>query len=214
MRASSLGALTLLLLLVGIASAARAAGEAEGQPPQGIRRVVFVGDSITYAGQYINYIEAYLRIKNPQLRCEFLDLGLPSETVSGLSEPGHAGGQFPRPELRERLDRVLDQTRPGLVVACYGMNDGIYYPFSEERFAKFQEGMKDLRTSGPAEASESCISRPLYSTRCRSRCGPCPGAWRSTLSHSRAMTRSSTAIRNGCWPSGAAGGMSSTCTGL
>ena len=123
------------------------AGAAEGQPLQGIRRVVFLGDSITYAGQYINFLEAYLRIKNPQLRCEFLDLGLPSETVSGLSEPGHAGGQFPRPELRERLDRVLDQTRPGLVVACYGMNDGIYYPFSEERFAKFQEGMKDLRTS-------------------------------------------------------------------
>ena len=146
MRASSLEALALLLCWW--ASRVRPGPERQrASRLQGIRRVVFLGDSITYAGQYIDYIEAYLRIKNPQLRCEFLDLGLPSETVSGLSEPGHAGGQFPRPELRERLDRVLDQTRPGLVVACYGMNDGIYYPFSEERFAKFQEGMNDLRTS-------------------------------------------------------------------
>jgi lysophospholipase L1-like esterase len=141
MRASSLKALAFLSLLAGSGAAAAV----EGQPLQGIHRVVFVGDCITYAGQYVDFLEAYLRIKYPQLRCEFLDLGLPSETVSGLSEPGHAGGQFPRPELRERLDRVLDQTKPGLVVACYGMNDGIYYPFSQARFEKFQEGMRDLR---------------------------------------------------------------------
>jgi lysophospholipase L1-like esterase len=141
MRVSSFKAFVFVLLMAGRSSAV--AGE--GQPLQGVRRVVFVGDSITYAGQYIDFLEAYLRIGDPQLRSEFLNLGLPSETVSGLSEPGHAGGQFPRPELRERLDRVLEQTRPGLVVACYGMNDGIYYPFSEARFAKFQEGMRDLR---------------------------------------------------------------------
>ena len=123
--------------------------------------MVFLGDSITYAGQYIDFLEAYLRIKNPQLRCEFLDLGLPSETVSGLSEPGMRGA-IPASRLRERLDRVLDQTRPGLVVACYGMNDGIYYPFSEERFAKFQEGMKTCGRARPAEAPESCMTPPVF----------------------------------------------------
>jgi hypothetical protein len=79
---------------------------ADERPLAGVRRVVFLGDSITYAGQYIEFLEAYLRVKDPTLRCEFLDLGLPSETVSGLTEPGHAGGQFPRPDLHERLDRV------------------------------------------------------------------------------------------------------------
>jgi lysophospholipase L1-like esterase len=105
---------------------------------------VFLGDSITYSGQYVEYVEAVLRARDPALRCEFLNLGLPSETASGLSEPGHAGGRFPRPDLHERLDRVLRLTRPGLVVACYGMNDGIYHPFSDERFRKFQDGMRFL----------------------------------------------------------------------
>ncbi|MEO8426168.1 MAG: GDSL-type esterase/lipase family protein [Verrucomicrobiota bacterium] len=111
----------------------------------GVRRVVFLGDSITYSGQYIEYLEAYTVSRFPERRIEFLNLGLPSETVSGLSEPGHAGGQFPRPGLHERLARVLAQTKPDLVVACYGMNDGIYYPFGEERFQKFQDGIRRLR---------------------------------------------------------------------
>ncbi|MEI2725571.1 MAG: hypothetical protein V9H26_19255 [Verrucomicrobiota bacterium] len=49
-------------------------------------------------------------------------------------------GQFPRPDLHERLGRVLEKTKPDQVVACYGMNDGIYLPFSEERFAEVSSG--------------------------------------------------------------------------
>src|ERR1700760_3309515 len=118
---------------------------ADESPLKGVRRVVFLGDSITYSGQYIEFLETAMRLNDPTLRCEFLDLGLPSETVSGLSEPGHAGGQFPRPVLSERLDRGLEKTKPNLIVACYGMNDGIYHPYSDERFRKFQEGMQSLR---------------------------------------------------------------------
>lgn len=119
--------------------------EAADPPLKGVRRVLFLGDSITYAGQYVEYVEAYLRAKDPDLRVEFLDLGLPSETVSGLSEPGHANGAFLRPTLHERLDRVLALTKPDLIVACYGMNDGMYYPFAEDRFAAFQKGILLLR---------------------------------------------------------------------
>jgi lysophospholipase L1-like esterase/pimeloyl-ACP methyl ester carboxylesterase len=108
------------------------------------RRVLFLGDSITYSGEYVEFVEAYVRMAAPHSTCEFINLGLPSETVSGLSEPGHAGGAFPRPDLHERLARALDKTRPDLIFACYGMNDGIYYPFSNERFEKFQQGMRDL----------------------------------------------------------------------
>lgn len=108
------------------------------------RRVVFLGDSITYGGEYVELVETYVRTHFPNANLEFINLGLPSETVSGLSEPGHAGGAFPRPDLHERLGRVLQQSRPDLVVACYGMNDGIYYPFGEERFQKFQSGVRRL----------------------------------------------------------------------
>jgi hypothetical protein len=75
---------------------------------------------------------------------------LPIETVSGLSEPGHAGGAFPRPDLHERLGRLLEKAKPGLIVACYGMNDGIYYPFGEERFQKFEDGIRRLRERAAA----------------------------------------------------------------
>jgi len=105
------------------------------------QRVVFLGDSITFAGMYIQQVDAYLATRFPDQRFELLNLGLPSETVSGLSEPDHP---YPRPSVHERLERVLASTKPDLVVACYGMNDGIYYPFSEERFAAYQAGVRKL----------------------------------------------------------------------
>lgn len=109
------------------------------------RRVVVLGDSITYAGGWVELVEAWLHLNFPESPVQFLNLGLPSETVSGLSEPGHAGGSFPRPGLLERLERVLEKTKPDLIIACYGMNDGIYYPFGEERFQKFRQGIRRLR---------------------------------------------------------------------
>jgi lysophospholipase L1-like esterase/pimeloyl-ACP methyl ester carboxylesterase len=110
------------------------------------KRVLFLGDSITQGGGYIEFIEAALIAQHPESKYEIIPLGLSSETVSGLSEDGHAGGAFPRPDLHERLDRALEKVKPQLVFACYGMNDGIYYPLAPERMKAFQEGMKKLHT--------------------------------------------------------------------
>jgi lysophospholipase L1-like esterase len=145
-----------------IVLAASALTRAE-EPLRGVHKVVFLGDSITYSGQYIADIEATLRLRDPSFRCEFINLGLPSETVSGLTEPGHAGGAFPRPDVHERLERVLDRTKPDLVVACYGMNDGIYYPFGEERFAKYREGMTLLRARAKAAGAKVLhVTPPVF----------------------------------------------------
>lgn len=116
-------------------------------------RIVFLGDSITADGKYIEYAETII-LATTDKRPEIIDLGLSSETVSGLSEAGHAGGQFPRPDLHERLDRALAKTKPNLIVACYGMNDGIYFPFKDTRFAKYTDGIKLLRTKAKAAGAE------------------------------------------------------------
>jgi len=107
-------------------------------------RVVFIGDSITYAGSYIDDIEAYVLTRDTNSSITFLNLGQSSETVSGLSEEGHAGGKYVRPDAHTRIEAVLEKTKPDLVVADYGMNDGIYQPFSEEHFQKFTDGMEWL----------------------------------------------------------------------
>lgn len=108
------------------------------------RRVVVLGDSITYNGKWLDFVETWLRLEFPDAPVEILNLGLPSETASGLSEPGHAGGAFPRPDVHERLERVIARTRPDLILACYGMNDGIYFPQNDERMKKYQEGIQRL----------------------------------------------------------------------
>ncbi len=127
--------LSLLLSLLALALHAEL-------PPE--KRILFLGDSITQGGAYVEFIEAALIARHPDSDKQIIPLGLSSETVSGLSEEGHAGGKFPRPDLHERLDRALEKTRPQLVFACYGMNDGIYYPLGEERFQAFKNGMKKL----------------------------------------------------------------------
>ncbi len=124
------------------------------------KRILFLGDSITYSGHYITLLETAIRLQHPEREIELLNLGLPSETVSGLSEPGHAGGQFPRPDLHERLTRVLEQVRPELVVACYGMNDGIYHPLSEERFAAYRDGIERLRAAVLERGGELLLLTP------------------------------------------------------
>lgn len=108
------------------------------------RRVVFLGDSITQAGGYVAFTTYYLEKEYPDKSFDVLSLGLASETLSGLSEKGHAGGKFPRPCLSERLGRVLEKARPEVVFACYGMNDGIYQPLDRDRFAAFRTGVTDL----------------------------------------------------------------------
>lgn len=108
------------------------------------RRVLWLGDSITQNGEYVSFVEYYLTKLFPAEHVDFISVGLSSETVSGLSEADHP---FPRPDVRERLQRALTAVNPATVVACYGMNDGIYAPPSPEREAAFQDGMFRLATA-------------------------------------------------------------------
>jgi lysophospholipase L1-like esterase len=108
---------------------------------QKVKKILFLGNSITYQGNYITDIETYYITHFPKQQFEFINVGLPSETVSGLSEPNHADGRFPRPDLHERLERILELIQPDIVFACYGMNDGIYLPLDQQRFQQFRDGI-------------------------------------------------------------------------
>jgi lysophospholipase L1-like esterase len=103
--------------------------------------IVFVGDSITAAGHYVRYVEAYLRTRFPERSFRIVAAGRRSETLSGLTEPQHPG---PRPTLFARFDSDVVPHAPTWVVASYGMNDGIYHPFSDERFGCYQQGVGQL----------------------------------------------------------------------
>ena len=128
----------LAILALTVSNSVRAA---DLSFPLKARRLLFIGDSITYAGGYVAHIETQLRLQGVEPLPEIIGIGLPSETCTGLSEPDHP---FPRPDVHERLERALTKLKPDAVVACYGMNDGIYYPFSEERFQAYQDGINLL----------------------------------------------------------------------
>jgi lysophospholipase L1-like esterase len=123
----------------------------------GKKTIVFLGDSNTFAGTFVAYVEAVIRQDHGKQDVEFLNLGLPSETVSGLSEPDHP---FPRPNVHERLNRVLAKLKPDLVVAGYGINDGIYYPYSDERFNAYKNGIDLLIKKVKESGSEIVLLTP------------------------------------------------------
>ena len=124
------------------------------------RKIVFLGDSITYGGEYVVFFERWLTVNHPELNLEILNQGIPSETVSGLSEPGHLKHGFPRPEVHERLDRTLKALKPDLVIACYGINCGIYMPLDEERFTKYKQGILRLKKKAEDSGAEIVFMTP------------------------------------------------------
>lgn len=128
------------------------------------KRIMFLGDSITSSGQYVADFESWLRTKLPADQMPvIINAGLSSETVSGLSEDGHAGGRFPRPDVAERIDRVIETVQPDLVFVCYGMNCGVYKPISPERLKAYQDGMLALRKKLTAAGARIIhVTPPTY----------------------------------------------------
>jgi lysophospholipase L1-like esterase len=128
------------------------------------KRIVVLGDSITQGGTYVSFMDYFLQKSRPALRYEIYPLGLSSETLSGLSEVGHAGGKFPRPCLFERLGRTLEKVKPEVVFACYGINDGIYQPLDAARFKAFQDGVNKLLDQCQAAGVKQVflVTPPIY----------------------------------------------------
>ena len=154
-----------LLGLVGIVSCLAASPaelkDGESNPQtflESSAKVLFLGDSNTNAGTYINMLEAhFLQEERTLAGMEWINLGLSSETCSGLTEPPHP---FPRPNVHERLDRALEKIKADVIVACYGMNDGIYHPFDQGRFEAYQKGITTLVTKAKATGAYVILLTP------------------------------------------------------
>ncbi|MEX2670553.1 MAG: GDSL-type esterase/lipase family protein [Phycisphaeraceae bacterium] len=122
----------------------------------GGERVLILGDSISQNGQYVHYLDGYLQTRFPEDRIELINVGLSSETASGLSEPNHPGR---RPHVHDRVDTALRTAQPDVVMVMYGMNDGIYMPFDPERFAAYRAGMRHV-----IDRIEQAGARPILLT--------------------------------------------------
>ncbi|MCF7847882.1 MAG: hypothetical protein K9M45_03440 [Kiritimatiellales bacterium] len=152
-------AVLVVLLLSGLAAHAK-------------ERWLFLGDSITMGGRYVDYVETWFLLNEADAP-EIIDLGLGSETVSGLSEPEHP---FPRPCVHTRLKKVLERVKPDLVIACYGMNCGIYHPFSQERFSAYKSGIiKLIADSKAIGANVILLTPPPFAGRVKPRNPPAAG---------------------------------------
>lgn len=144
-------ALVLLLACVGARDATAAVDDVLMKG-----RVLILGDSITHAGGWVTNLTRQLARHHGKLP-DIIAIGLASETASGLSEKDHP---FPRPCVHERLGRALERIKPQVVVACYGMNDGIYWPLDDSRMQAFQQGIGRLISDCRAAGAQVVLLTP------------------------------------------------------
>lgn len=114
-----------------------------------------LGDSISDDGRYAALVDMQLRLERKGVT--LINAGVSSETASGLSEPDHP---FPRPCVLGRLTRALELTQPDWVYAMYGINDGIYYPYSADRAEAYLAGLTALARGVHACGARLALGTP------------------------------------------------------
>jgi len=122
-------------------------------------RVMLLGDSITDDGRYISLSETWLRLYRPDAQITLYNYGLSSETAAGIREAQPY--LPPRPCAMQRLKLSLEVCRPNVVVVCYGMNDGVYAPYCEERFRAYQDGIRQIISAVRAATARVVLATSL-----------------------------------------------------
>ncbi|WP_145048833.1 SGNH/GDSL hydrolase family protein [Lignipirellula cremea] len=126
----------LLALLVAGSSGVSRAGEPALQLKKG-ERIVFLGDSITQAGDRSD--KGYVRLIRQELAEKYPDLGI--EVIGA----GISGNKVP--DLQRRLERDVTSKKPTIVFIYIGINDvwhGEKDPARGTTPEAFESGLKDV----------------------------------------------------------------------
>ncbi|MFY0599748.1 MAG: SGNH/GDSL hydrolase family protein [Cyclobacteriaceae bacterium] len=120
-------------------------------------KIAFIGDSITQAGGYIELLRSFIAKRYPDKKVELINLGLSGETITGLTEESHPG---PRPYLFDRLESLLDEHKPDVAFYCYGINCGIYQPFSQDTMDRYKQGFERIEKETTSRNIELVLMTP------------------------------------------------------
>ncbi len=103
------------------------------------QNIAIIGDSITVIGHYIGYMKNYFDSRYQGHGIVLSSYGRSGETLSGLCETDRP---TPRGCFFDRADEVLPFIQHSdLILFCYGMNDGIYEPYTETHMEAYKNGV-------------------------------------------------------------------------
>lgn len=97
--------------------------------------VVMIGDSITEQHLYSNYVEMWTVTRFPNWKLTFRNTG-----IGGDTSPG-GNGRFERDVLRYK---------PTAMTVDFGMNDGGYGGFTEQRYNPYMKGLQGMADQATA----------------------------------------------------------------
>ncbi len=126
------------------------------------KRIVFVGDSITQSSHYVIDIKCWLLVNG--IKADVISLGLASETATELTKEENAehlqAHGFGYPWVGMRFARILAETKPDMLVICYGMNDSGGLPEGKPGTERYGQAITKLRQ----EALDAGVERVLVCT--------------------------------------------------
>ena len=104
--------------------------------------VAVIGDSITEQKLYSLNIESYLLMCQPKKGLSATKFGWGGETADGFSK---------------RMANDCLRFKPVVATTCFGMNDGNYHPFEQQRFEAYQAGVRRLIDRARDEAGARLV---------------------------------------------------------
>lgn len=112
-------------------------------------RLVFLGDSITHAGFYVEPIESMLWCLHPELELEFFNAGVSGDVAA---------------QAAERLEAEVIAQDPAVVFVLLGMNDAGYAPLDEAGLLRYRAGLDGIvrRLKQETDADVVVLSPTYY----------------------------------------------------